>query len=479
MKTLRTRLSQLGEDHRRIARGAMRVAVFLLLGKAVGAFKEMAVAYRYGVSAVVDAYQFTMTMANWLPVTLVGALSVVLIPVLVRMRRQERADRAAFLGELQAWVLALGVLLSVALYAVWPWVLQVAGGGLPPETRRFSQTLMLAFAPGAMLTLLIGLSAARLRAHERHINTLLDSVPAILILSWVLLASSPLDPGPLLWGTLLGYAAQCVLLLWCAARADGLWGRPRWRFDAPQWPDLVKAAGIMLLGQVAMSFVGPLDQMTAANLGANANATLGYATRLVSLLLGVGAASVGRAALPVLADVQARGDGARARIMALKWSVAMVLGGALATLAGWLLAPWLVSLLYERGAFTAQDTLAVADVLRWGLLQLPFYFGVLVLVQLLASQRRYRIMAAIALLNFAVKAALNPWLASAMGPQGIMLATACMYAASYTGYLLVALRMPPDGPAPEQDAAAVAAPPVAHPAQSQLPHGDAGAGRHP
>ena len=53
----------------------------------------MAVAYRYGVSDAVDAYQFTMTMATWLPVTIVGVLSVVLIPVLVRLRRAERAER--------------------------------------------------------------------------------------------------------------------------------------------------------------------------------------------------------------------------------------------------------------------------------------------------------------------------------------------------------------------------------------------------
>ncbi|MFA5489560.1 MAG: lipid II flippase MurJ, partial [Candidimonas sp.] len=277
MKTLKHRLSTLHSDHRRIAMGAMRVAFFLLLGKAAGALKEMAVAYRYGVSDVVDAYQYTMTLANWLPVTLVGTLSVVLIPVLVRIRKQSHADRARFLGELQAWTVAAGVVLAVLIYVAWPWVLELSGQGLSPVVRRMSLELTFAFAPAAMLTLMTGISAARLRAHERHINTLLDSVPAVVILIWVLLASSSAQVGPLLWGTLVGYFIQSVWLLWLAARADGMWGRPRFGFSAHQWPDLVKAAGIMLVGQVAMSFVGPIDQYTAANLGANANATLGYA----------------------------------------------------------------------------------------------------------------------------------------------------------------------------------------------------------
>jgi len=405
----------------------------------------MAVAYRYGVSDAVDAYQFTMTMANWLPVTIVGALSVVLIPVLVRTRYEDRASRARFLGELQGWVILIGTLLAVAIYVAWPYVLQVAGQGLSAQTRLMSAELTFAFAPAALLTLMTGISAARLRAHERHINTLLDSVPAVVILVWVMLAATVTDVGPLMWGTLVGYLIQSIWLLWLAARADGLWGRPRVGLSAHQWPDLVKAAGVMLLGQIAMSFVGPIDQYTAAGLGANANATLGYASRLLSLLLGVGAASVGRAALPVLADIQSRGDAVHARAMALKWSVFMLLAGGVVTLAGWLLAPWGVGLLFERGAFTAQDTAVVAHVLRWGLLQMPFYFGVLILVQLLASQNRYRIMAVIAVANFILKAGMNQALAPLMGAAGIMLATSIMYALSYICYVAVALRSEPAG----------------------------------
>src|SRR3546814_18947586 len=85
--------------------------------------------------SAVDAYQFTMTMANWLPITIVGALSVVLIPVLVRTRSQGRAERARFLGELQGWAIAAGTVLAVATYVAWPWVLDLAGQGLPPEAQ--------------------------------------------------------------------------------------------------------------------------------------------------------------------------------------------------------------------------------------------------------------------------------------------------------------------------------------------------------
>ncbi|MBR8653634.1 polysaccharide biosynthesis C-terminal domain-containing protein [Achromobacter sp. Marseille-Q0513] len=441
MKALIRKLGAIHPDHQRIFKGAFRVAVFLLLGKAAGAVKEMAVAYRYGVSDAVDAYQFTMTMATWLPVTIVGVLSVVLIPVLVRLRRADGVERGDFIRELQGWVLAAGIALALLTWLAWPYALGWLGQGLSSQVRGMTGDLLLAFAPVSALLLVAGISAARLRAHERHVNTLLDSVPAVATLAWVMLAVSAEGVGPLLWGTLVGYAIQTVWLAWLAARADaGFWGWPRFTLRSPHWPELMGAAGVMLIGQVAMSFVGPLDQYAAANLGANANATLGYASRLLSLILGIGAVSVGRAALPVLADVQSRGDGARARAMALKWSLLMVLAGAGAVVLGWLLAPWGVSVLFQRGAFTAENTQAVAQVLRWGLLQLPFYFGVLILVQLLASQNRYRLMSVIAVANFALKAALNAVLAPRMGAAGIMLATSLMYLLSFACYLAVALR---------------------------------------
>jgi len=75
---------------------------------------------------------------------------------------------------------------------------------------------------------------------------------------------------------------------------------------------------------------------------------------------------------------------------------------------------------------------------------------VLVLVQLLASQQRYGLIAVIAVLNFALKAVLNFLLAPRLGLQGIMIATACMYALSYLCYLFAARRPvlhPPSGQA--------------------------------
>lgn len=427
----------------RIISGAMRVAFFLIIGKLAGAIKEVALANRYGVSDVVDAYQFTQSMANWLPTTIVGAFSVVLIPVLVKLRHLGRAEKNRFLSELQAWILSIGVGIVVLTWYFWPEIVHYTAGKLSAEARQFSQQMIWVFAPVGLLILVIGIHMARLRALERHINNLLDSFPALFIFAWIILSPGDTSVWPIVLGTLCGYLLQTFLLSYMANRADGeSWIFPKWQFKSEHWSMLLQAAGFMLIGQIALSFVAPMDQMFAAQLGNNANATMGYATRLVAVVIGIGAASVGRAALPVLADVQHRGDAKQAKAIALKWSLAMVGLGLVALAFAWLLAPWLVKLVFERGAFTSENTVEVAEALRYGLMQIPFYFGVLILVQLLASQNRYQLMALIALMNFAVKFLMNYLLAPNYGIAGIMSATAAMYLFSFVSYFIVAWRLP-------------------------------------
>ena len=197
-----------------------------------------------------------------------------------------------FVRELQGVVLLGAVALAAATWACWPYVLRALGAGLPVHVAEMTHQLVLGFAPVAAFMVMAGISAARLRSHERHVNSILDSVPAVTTLAWVALASHA-GVGPLLWGALIGYGVQAVWLAWLAARADhGFWGRPLLALRSPHWPAVFAAVGVMLVGQVAMSFVGPLDQYAAANLEGNANATLGYAGRILSLVLGVGAARV-------------------------------------------------------------------------------------------------------------------------------------------------------------------------------------------
>jgi putative peptidoglycan lipid II flippase len=415
----------------RAVRGMSRVAIFVLLGRAAGAGKEMTIAFRYGISNVVDAYQITLTLVTWLPAFCSAVFAIVLVPVFVDMRKQTNADQSQFLGELEAWAVFAGVIFTVILYLLWPFALNVMAGNLSTDTRAMARHMMLVMGPIAILMMVVSAYSWRLMSGERHISTLLDGLPALMVLVLVLCVKSSNAMLPLMWGTLLGYLVQVIALRPLAGKVGGHYSRLSLTFRSPQWPRIYRAVRVFVLGQLVVSCAPALDQYFVAHLGDGAVATLGYANRVFGLILSMGALAIGQGTLPILSDILGRNDQERARLTALRWSLLLLGGGAVCALIAYPLAPTVVALLFQRGAFTAQNTLVVAGLMRFALVQLPFYFAALVMMNLFSAEGRYKDMAVIALLSFLVKALANVVLTRWIGMPGVVLATGLMHASVF------------------------------------------------
>lgn len=431
----------------RAVRGMSRVAIFVLVGRSAGAAKEMTIAFRYGISSMVDAYQITITLITWLPAACSAVFAIVLVPVFVDLRKQTLSDQAQFLGELKAWAIFTGVLFTIILYLVWPVALNVMAGTLSAETRIMARHMMLTMAPIAILIMMISAYSCRLQSGERHIGTLLDGLPAVMVLVLVLSVKSTNAMLPLMCGTILGYVAQAVVLRPLAGKVDGRYSPLSLTFRSPQWPRIYRAVRVFMLGQLVVCCAPALDQYFVAHLGDGAVATLGYANRVFGLLMSMGALAIAQGTLPILSDILGRDDPERARVTALRWSLLMLGAGALCAVIAYPLAPWVVAMLFQRGAFTAQNTVVVADLMRFALVQLPFYFAALVMMNLFSAEGRYKAMAVIALLSFVVKALANVVLTRWVGMPGVLLATGLMHATVFALCMIFSRQRPSTGPA--------------------------------
>lgn len=416
-------------DHHAIATGMASVALFVFLGKLAGAAKEMAVAWRYGVSQEVDAYLFVFNLVSWPVGVWFSVLTVVLVPLAAHMRQGAAAELPRFRAELFGFTLLLGVVFAFVAWLGLPLLLRSPWTGLPPATVTIAINMVPALGLLAPLGVVICLLSAWMLAAGRHANTLLESVPAVAILV-ALLAFPGSGVEPLVWGTLAGFVFHLASLAVPLSQRGEI-EAPRLTRLSSQWPAFWQGFGVMLAGQTLMSFVGIIDQFFAAHLGTGAIASLGYANRILALILGLGAMAIGRAILPVLSRAQPQGSGQAHRV-ATHWARLLFVLGVAATIGGWWMAPWAVELLFERGAFTAQDAQVVTEVFRYGVVQMPFYFSGLVLASLLASQRAYKLLAIGAGFNLLVKIVANFTLIPFMGVNGIALATAVMYMASLT-----------------------------------------------
>ncbi|MDP3332332.1 MAG: lipid II flippase MurJ [Methylococcaceae bacterium] len=423
MKKILARLRTAHPDHHTIAKSMGWIMIFVFVGKIAGAAKEMAVSYRYGVGAEVDAYLYVYNLVAWPVGVWFSVLTAVLVPLAARIQHNAPAEMPLFRAELLGFTLLLGLLLTLVGLPALQYLLNSSLTGLSAETTKMALDIL----PALMLLLPIGmvisLFSAWLLAAGRHVNTLLEGVPALAIAAAVLLLSTG-GVEILAYATLAGFCFHLFGLavpLLTTANVE----LPRFRRQSLQWPLFWQGFGVMLVGQALMSFIGIIDQFFAAHLGTGAIATISYANRILALILGLGATAISRATLPVFSKAQAQGS-EHIQQVAKHWVRLLFSLGVIALVFGWWLAPWMVKLLFERGAFSVKDTLVVTEVFRYGLLQLPFYFTGILFVSLLTSQARYGALTIIGALNLIIKISANLTLIKWMGINGVMLATALM-----------------------------------------------------
>jgi peptidoglycan biosynthesis protein MviN/MurJ (putative lipid II flippase) len=434
---LRRTLFKSHAEDRRIALGFLWVSLFVLVGKVAGAAKEMAVAWRYGVSAEVDAYVIVFNFVQW-PVSLwLNVLTVALVPVLVRAAHETPGSVRSFRGELLAWNCLLAAAFAALAWGALPALLRSSWFSVSPrvlpDALEAAKVLALV-APAGMLCSYFG---TLLMAQGHYRNTLLEALPSATLLVAVL-AGPDWIPAPLLWGTVLGFLLQASLLAQQAGAREDLKALS-FGFRSPPWRALGTSVLVMVVGQAIASLSVIVDQVLAARVGAGAASSLSYANRVMALLLGIGAVGISRATLHVFSEVQQRGASPLWRLAA-RWAAIGCAAGTAVALACWLAAPLLIALLFERGAFTAADTAAVSHLLRIYTAQLPFYFGTTVLMNYLAARHAHRAIALTAVAALAAKLAFIA-VASAWPPVEVLAASTGVFTfAWFLAMLLAALR---------------------------------------
>jgi putative peptidoglycan lipid II flippase len=421
-------------DHAKIITSIISVTLYVAGAKIVGALKEVALAARYGTGPTLDAYAVVFNLLTT-PISIFAGASAVLVPLLLNLRRTSPAEHTDFFRECLGVTLVGGAIaggvfaLSIILAVHERWF------GLDADVSRVVVEMVIPLSAMVPLGVLAALLAMRLMSGRRFVNTLFEAIPSVFLLVGALAIGRP-GAGLLVWGTVAGFAAYVVSLLALpfGPRVEII---PLFRFRSPHWRETGASLGLILVSQAIFIAGIAADQVIVSHLGEGANATLGYANRLLMLLTSLGATAVARATLPVFAEVRLRNPGDEAKLafywMRILFVVSLAIVGICAVLA-----PVGVRILFQHGAFTARDTRSVTEVLRYGLLQLPFYFSSIVIVQLVASRRRYGVFILANTICVTLKIGSGIVLAPILGIKGVMVASAIMYAGSLAVLVLLA-----------------------------------------
>lgn len=425
--------------NRRILGATVTVAAFTALGKGLSLLKELVVAAQFGRGDVFDAFLIAFLAASFLVNVLAGSLNAALVPAYAEVREVHGGDAAASLLQVVLGLtLAVAAVATAALAIAGPGLVRLLGTGFSEEKRSLTVTLFYLMLPVLAASGLSCVWGAALNAGGRFaLAALAQTLLPLVTLGAVLAGAARWGIYALALGTVGGYLAEMLVLVWGAARRGlpVIPRRPRAvvgldRLGREYLP--LVAAGLLVAG------TGAVDQAMAAALEPGSVAALSYGVKVVAVLLSL-AGALAVAVLPQLSDLAARGDwvGLQA-VLGVWWRRSLWL-----TVPGTLLLVFvsepLVRLLFERGAFGPSDTAAVSLVQAAYLLQVPFYVVHLVGMRALSALALNRWVLWFSLAGFVLNAILDWLFMNALGAAGIALATSAVYAIS-AGVVLWAVR---------------------------------------
>ena len=227
----------------------------------------------------------------------------------------------------------------------------------------------------------------------------------------------------LAFGTLLGGVLQAAVQ-WPALRREGF----RFRFALePRDPGLREVLVLMGPGTIGLAAVQInqfVNTVLATGQGTGAVSWLNYAFRLMYLPIGLFGVSIATAALPAISAMSARGDRDGMRQMVSSGLRMMLMLNVPATVGLVALAEPIVSLIYERGQFTAADTPATAAALMFYAPGLLGYSAVKIVSPTFYAMRDSRTPVTISAISVAVNVGLNLALVRVIGYRGLALGTA-------------------------------------------------------
>jgi putative peptidoglycan lipid II flippase len=418
--------------NRRILAAMVTVGGLSVAVKIVSTLKEIMIAHQFGVGDSLDAFLIAYLLPSFAINVIAGSFNAALIPTYSQVKEQEGHDAAQRLFS-SVMVCSGGLLIafSMLLAIGSSYILPILGSGFSSEKLAFTRTLFLIVLPALPLSGMFVTWAAVLNAGERF--ALAAIAPVLTPIAVILMVYA--------WGETWGVYAFAVAmvvgavleasLVMGALKRRGISPIPRWHGMTPALKQVAQQYVPMVAAALMMCSTGLVDQSMAAMLGPGSVSVLNYGNKISAVVVTIGAMAVSTAVLPQFSRMVAAGLWINVRntiktytrlilFITIPLSVIMIL-----------ISQTLVSLLFQKGAFTASDTIQVASVQSLYLLQLPFYVCGMLFVRLISAFKANHILMWGTAVSFVLNIALDYLFMKWLGVPGIALSTSMVYLVAF------------------------------------------------
>ncbi len=395
----------------------------------LGFVRDILTAAILGAGPIADAFFVALKLPNFFRrVTAEGAFSVAFVPLYSENLEKEGADEASLFAS-NAFSVMIAFLVPFTLLAIlaMPAIIYAIAPGFHDEPLRYGTAVELSRItfPYLLLMSLTALMGGVLNSHDRFAP--FASAPIFfnlcLIIALLVFTKFTETAGhAMAWGV---FAAGVTQFLWLFyfVRRQGI----KLRLKKPKFTGnikkLFKLMGPGVVGAGVMHINLFVDLVLASTLASGSISYLYYADRLNQLPLGMVGIAVGTALLPMLSRSIAAGDEAKTQNLFNRSLEICLLLALPAAVALFVIPETLMGALFERGAFTAQDTATASKVLMGYAIGLPAYIVVKVFSTAYWSSQDTMSPVKISIMTTAINIALSLVLIQFIGVVGIALAT--------------------------------------------------------
>jgi putative peptidoglycan lipid II flippase len=369
----------------KLYRAFATVGGLTLVSRVLGFLRDIAFAALLGAGPIAEAFvvafRFPNLFRRWFGE---GAFNAAFVPLFTkRLEGDGREAARAFASEALAGLAFVLLVLSLLCMIAMPWFMLGLAPGFTADPAKFDLAVdmsRIAF-PYLFCMSLVALLSGVLNAVGKFVESSAVSIVLNLTLmaamgiAWLAGYGNDARTGLILaWGIFAAGMLQLALLL-DGARRNGLLPRlrrPVWNADMKQLVTL-GIPGIIAGGATQINIV--IGGMIAS-LEAGAVSWLFYADRLYELPLAIVGIAIGVVLLPSVSRHLRAGDTAAvmdAQNRALEVAMLLTVPAAVALA---VVPAEIVSVLFERGAFKATDTVAVAAALAVFAIGLPAFVAI-------------------------------------------------------------------------------------------------------
>ncbi len=440
-------------EEKAMTRAAGVVGLWTTLSRILGFVRDMATALFLGAGFGADAFFVAFRIPNLLRRLFgEGALSAAFIPTYVETLQNDGREEAARLARIAFTFTALALcVVTLAGVLLSPWIVRAIAPGFVDDPAKFQLTVGLnrVMFPYIFFISLVALASGVLNSMGNFSAPAAAPVILNLVMIGSLGAFTTFFDFPaykaLAWGVVIAGVLQLAFQIpFMARKGVKLW--PDFSFDHPA----LKRIGVLF---VPAAFGGAVYQINvlvgtilASLLPAGGVSWLYYADRVVELPLGVFAIALGTAILPSMSRQVANGD-MKGLTRSLSYSLRFIAFFTIpASVALIILREPIISVLFQRGHFTAVDTRETAYALLYYTLGLWAFSGLKVVNQGFFSMKDTRTPVYVSIAAVIVNLVAGLLLMRPMAQGGLALATSIAAAFNVAALFVILMRRLGDFP---------------------------------